>query len=170
MNRDKRKRWSLLEERGRLCEAMALELALLSEGAEAEKHINATAHLPRRMSNPPYWVIVRHGTGLAEIFTANFPGSEPVLAVFGFREEAQLFMEEELGEGGWQVRSTGAGELISVLYGPCRRAGRVALDPLPTMLVEGMVDLVSLSRERFIDSLLDRGHSGFEARYHSGVT
>ena len=126
---------------------------------EMQKHINVTAQLPRRRSNPPYWLIVRHGTGRAEIFTANHPGGEPVLVVFGSREEAQLFIEEELGEGGWQARSAGAGELISVLYGPCRRAGRVALDPLPKMLVEGMVEIVSLSRERFIDSLLGGGHS-----------
>jgi hypothetical protein len=112
------------------------------------------------MSNPPYWLIVRHGTGRAEIYTANHPGDELVLAVFGSREEAQLFIEEELGEGGWQARPTRAGELISVLYGPCRRAGRVALDPLPKMLVE----IVSLSRERFIDSLLGGGQSWFKAR------
>src|SRR3712207_7841170 len=32
---------------------------------------------------------------------------------------------------GWQARETSAGELISLLYGPCAGIERVALDPLP---------------------------------------
>ncbi len=121
------------------------------------------------MSNPPFWLIARDGTGPAEIFTADNPRGEPVLAVFGSREEAQLFIEEKLGGDGWQARLAGAGALISDLYGPCRRVGRVALDPLPKMLDEGVVDLVCLSREGFMDSLLGRGRPWFEARYRSRV-
>src|ERR687893_769648 len=129
-----------------------------------EKHINSLTQHSRRMSNSPYWLIARDGPGSAEIFTADTPGCEPVLAVFGFREEAQLFIEEELRGDGWQARPTGAGELISILYGPCRRVGRVALDPPPKMLDEGVIDLVCLSREGFMDSLLSRGRPWFEAR------
>ena len=49
-----------------------------------------------------------------------------------------------------------AGELISVLYGSCGSVKRVALDPLPEMLLERTVGLVSLSRERFVDLVLSR--------------
>ena len=55
------------------------------------------------------------------------------------------------GFDGWQARETTAGELLSVLYGPCAGVERVALDPLPEMLVERTIGLVSLSRERFVD-------------------
>jgi hypothetical protein len=41
--------------------------------------------------------------------------------------------------------------MASVLYGPCADANEVALDPLPEMLSESIVGLVSLSRECFIE-------------------
>jgi hypothetical protein len=44
------------------------------------------------------------------------------------------------------------GELASVLYGSCREVTHVSLDPVP-----GMVEYVSLSRERFIEVLLSEG-------------
>ena len=62
----------------------------------------------------------------------------------------------EAGFDGWQARESTAGELISVLYGPCASMERVALDPLPKMLVERTLGLVSLSRKRFVDLVLSR--------------
>ncbi len=43
-----------------------------------------------------------------------------------------------------------------MLYGPCAGVERVALDPVPVMLEEKTVGLVSLSRERFVDLVLSR--------------
>ena len=62
----------------------------------------------------------------------------------------------QAGFDGWQARETTAGELTSVLYGLCAGVERVALDPLPDMLVERTIGLVSLSRERFVDFVLGR--------------
>jgi hypothetical protein len=40
----------------------------------------------------------------------------------------------------------------------------VALDPSPEIVAEDAIDLVSLSREGFVDSLLGRGRAWFEDR------
>lgn len=61
---------------------------------------------------------------------------------------------EALGTA-WQVREASAGELISVLYGPCVDAKKVALDPLPVVHGRAVMDLVSLGRERFVRTLTD---------------
>ena len=43
-----------------------------------------------------------------------------------------------------------------MLYGPCASVERVTLDPLPEILVDRAVGLVSLSRERFVEFVLSR--------------
>jgi hypothetical protein len=75
-----------------------------------------------------------------------------VLPVFSFEEEAQIFLGLGHAADGWQVRETTRGELVSVLYGPCRRIAHISLDPMP-----GMVELVSLSRKAFVGALLESG-------------
>jgi hypothetical protein len=76
-----------------------------------------------------------------------------VLPVFSFEEEAALFLC--LGaQGSWHVRRTGAGELVSLLYGPCREVELVALDPISDVELDLMNRLVSLERSRFVDVLL----------------
>ena len=62
----------------------------------------------------------------------------------------------EVGFDGWQARESTSGDLISVLYGPCASVERVALDPLPEMVTQRTIELVSLSRERFVDLVLSR--------------
>ena len=79
------------------------------------------------------------------------------MPVFSFAEEAELFLR--LGGVGqdWWVRESGAGEIVSVLYGPCAGVRSVVLDPLPEMVADGAVDLVRLSRKRFVEHLVGRG-------------
>ena len=78
-----------------------------------------------------------------------------VLPVFSFEEEATLFLC--LGaHGGWQVRRAGPGELVSLLYGPCREVELVALDPMSDVDTDVIDGLVSLGRKRFVDILLRR--------------
>ena len=78
-----------------------------------------------------------------------------VLPVFSFEEEAALFLY--LGvEGSWQVRPTGPGELVSLLYGPCRQVELVALDPTSDVDTSVINELVSLKRKTFVDFLLRR--------------
>jgi hypothetical protein len=59
--------------------------------------------------------------------------------------------------GGWHARESAAGELTSILYGLCASVKKVALDPLPEMLDQKTVNLVNVSRERFIDRVLTSG-------------
>lgn len=98
------------------------------------------------MGTRPLWLIAEQRCNGLEVFTIG----RDVLPVFSFREEAEMFLK--LGppeEKGWQIRETTCGELVSVLYGPCREIVHVSLDPVP-----GMVELVSMSRKAFVSTLL----------------
>jgi hypothetical protein len=77
-----------------------------------------------------------------------------MLPVFSFEEEAEMFLRLGNYDGGsWRARESSAGELISVLCGPCKDVRGVALDPLPEMLKDGTVGLVEVGRERFVEEI-----------------
>jgi hypothetical protein len=108
----------------------------------------------------PYWLVVRHDGLRMSVFTLELAGCEKVLPVFGHVEEAETFLLS-LRSSGWQIRETRAGELVSVLFGPCANVGKVALDPpAPRVGAEELVILVSWSRKDFVELLT----SGAEAR------
>jgi hypothetical protein len=98
------------------------------------------------MGTGSLWMIAKQRCNGLEVFTI---GTD-VLPVFSFEEEAQMFLGLGHAADGWQVRETTYGELVSVLYGPCRGVTHVSLDPVP-----GLVELVSLSRKAFVRALLD---------------
>ena len=108
-------------------------------------------------SNMVYWLITKDENGRSEVLVISFASTEEALPVFSHEEEAELFLRlwEVEGEG-WQVRESTAGEIISVLYEPSVGVKRVALDPLPEMVAERTLGLVSLSRERFLELVLSR--------------
>lgn len=100
-----------------------------------------------------YWLVARGENGRSETLTIG--GDEETLPVFSFREEAEAFLSfGALGEG-WGIRRATAGELASILMGPCVGVGSVALDPMPEHAFEGMLRLVSLGRERFLSRLVE---------------
>ena len=99
------------------------------------------------MGTRPLWLIAEQRCNGLEVFTIG----KDVLPVFSFREEAEMFLGLGHDADGWRVKETACGELISVLYGPCREVEHVALDPVP-----GLVELVSLDRRAFIRALLER--------------
>ena len=76
------------------------------------------------------------------------------LAVFSFEEEAEAFLglllDGEENRKGWRSEQKKAGELVSVLLGPCAGVERVALDPLPLPVGRAMLPLVSVSRDAFL--------------------
>lgn len=113
---------------------------------------------PGRQPGSPYWLIARNENGRLEVLaTGLLAGAEEALPVFSHKEEAEMFLSLwEVGFDGWQARESTPGELISVLYGPCASVERVALDPLPEMVTQRTIELVSLSRERFVDLVLSR--------------
>jgi hypothetical protein len=111
---------------------------------------------PRQMPGlASYWLIAKNGNGRIEVLTLERDG-EGMLPVFSHEEEAEMFLR--LGSVGeeWGVSESWAGELVSVLYGPCAGVKEVALDPLPEMVAERTVGLVSLLRERFIEHITAR--------------
>jgi hypothetical protein len=110
-----------------------------------------------RQPGSSYWLLGRSENGGLEVLATDLAGGEEALLVFSHEEEAEMFLRlGQAGLDGWQARESTAGELISVLYGLCAGVERVALDPLPEMLVERTIGLVSLSRERFVDLVLGR--------------
>ena len=98
------------------------------------------------MGTRPLWLIAEQRCNGLEAFTIG----RNVLPVFSFEEEAQMFLGLKHAADGWQVRETTYGELISVLYGPCREVTQVAFDPVPEI-----TELVSLSRKAFVRALLE---------------
>ena len=121
---------------------------------------------PRQATEPPSgpprrspgsrtrWLIARDENGRLEPLCV-WAGAARVLPVFSFEEEAQMFLRLGGYEGGgWQARESCAGELVSVLLGPCLDAKGVALDPLPEMLEDRTLGLVGVGRRRFLGQLL----------------
>lgn len=115
-----------------------------------------TAEIQRRPPPWTLWLIVRDGDDALEpLCLGDGPGR--VLPVFCFGEEAEMFLRLGGYDDGWHARETGPGELISVLYGPCKAAKSVAFDPLPEMLENGRAAFPKVERDRFVGWLLGRG-------------
>ena len=105
-----------------------------------------------------YWLVSRRARGRVDVWTMRVADGRCVLPVFSFEEEATLFLS--LGvQGSWQVRRVGPGELVSLLYGPCRGVELVALDPVSDVEAAVVNRCVSLTRKRFVDVLLRKGTS-----------
>lgn len=104
----------------------------------------------------PFWLIVKAGTGRLDVLRTDLATGGEALPVFSFEEEARMFLEHGGLDGDWRVRLTTAGELISVLFGPCAGIGRVLLDPLPGSSYGAFNKLVSVEREAFIEFIEGR--------------
>jgi hypothetical protein len=125
-----------------------------------------------RVQSLAYWLIARNEHGRIEVLTLD---CNKTLPVFSNEDEAEMFLRLEGVADGWQVSESRAGELVSMLYGPCTSVKEVALDPVPEMVADRTVGLVSLDRKRFIRRLLarmgfcepDRGPSPREIEHRS---
>jgi hypothetical protein len=108
-----------------------------------------------RRSASRFWLVATYGTCPMEVLTVEC-GDDEAMPVFSHEEEAELFLG--LGEDGegLRVRESSAGEIVSLLFGPCAGVGSVALDPSPLMTPE-MIGLVKVDRERFLDLLTAPG-------------
>ena len=114
---------------------------------------DAAATLPT--SPRAYWLLARGEAGRTEMLTVDLDGLGGALAIFGFEEEAEMFSLWASG-GEWRLEKTTAEELAGMLSGPYSAVRFVALDPLPELVSWGMVGLVSLRRERFLERLLGK--------------
>jgi hypothetical protein len=114
--------------------------------------------LIERSANPavrrrPYWLLAKGRPGRLEVLITSLADGRRVLPVFSFEEEANLYLRLGI-PGGWRVRQTEGGELLSLLYCLCNKVELVALDPMSGDETDVMDRLVSLERERFMDVLL----------------
>jgi len=114
-------------------------------------------HTPRQPPGPvSYWLIAEKRNDRLEVLTIRTDGEQETLPVFSSEDEAEIFLRFGGVTGGWRARGSSAGELVSVLCGPCAGVEKVALDPSPEMVVEGTVSFVSLLRESFMNLIMAR--------------
>jgi hypothetical protein len=109
----------------------------------------------------PLWIITSYQNKWMEVLTIAPDVEGSFLAVFSFEEEAEAFLglllDGEENRKGWRSEQKKAGELVSVLLGPCAGVERVALDPLPLPADRAMLPLVSVSRDTFLGYLSEEG-------------
>ena len=115
---------------------------------------------PARGPVSTWWLLAKDGDPRAGVFFAEHAG-ERALPVFSGEGEAEMFLWlGGLFEDGWRIKETTAGELISILYGPCAGVGWVTLDPSPEMLAQA-VRAESVSRERFVQWVSNSPRSAY---------
>ena len=144
------------------------ERALIgTEAHDTVRTFDWPRRIPGRPSAPAFWLVCRYLDDYVHILTLDRRDPQDkvlqhkTLPVFGYEEEAKAFLElGALGvdDGGWMVRESGVEELLWLLRCPEGVVVRkVALDPLPEMVADGTLGLVSMFRERFIERLVARG-------------
>jgi hypothetical protein len=101
------------------------------------------------------YVIVRREITCPELLRVSLESGEEVLPVFSSEEAARRFLiSYSHGEEVWRVRECSAGELTSLLLGPCMDVEHVLLNPLqePFTVEDALVK--PIHRESFVASLL----------------
>lgn len=89
---------------------------------------------------------------LRDVLTLHYEGEE-LLPVFSHREEAEKFLLLARAGYDWRASESDAWDLVVLLCGPCASVSEVALDPLPEMIADRSLSLVSLCRERFLQHI-----------------
>ena len=125
--------------------------------AEREDKKGRMLSKSRALIRRPLWIIISYQNKRMEVLTIDPYAEGDSLAVFSFEEEAEAFLglllDGEEDRKGWRSEQKKAGELVSVLLGPCAGVERVALDPLPLPVGRAMLPLVSVSRDAFLGYL-----------------
>ena len=119
------------------------------------KKVRPDGRPPERRPASRWWLLAKDGGSGLEVLVVDH-GDERALPVFSGEGEAEMFFW--LGgafEDGWRVRESSAGELVSILCGPCARVESVALDPSPGMAADA-ISLLSVGRKRFVNRIVGR--------------
>ncbi len=115
---------------------------------------NKSCTLMRR----PLWIITSCENNRMDALTLSPDPDGGFLAIFSYEEEAEAFLcllGDDEKKKGWHSEQTTAEGLVSVLLGPCANVKGVALDPLPLELSREMLPMVSMSRDLFLQYLLE---------------
>ena len=125
-----------------------------------------------------HWLIVGR-KDVSKALTLCSERCRETLPVFSSGEDAGAFLAflSDVA-GGLVPRRVTAKELVTLLSGLLRGIGRVALDPTPEMEADVMLELVSVDRERFVETLVSKGATSeapphrrlVRARVKTGVT
>ena len=105
-----------------------------------------------------FWLIAKQGAEQDEVLTINLDGKKEAaetLPVFCFEDEARMFLSLGGLRSGWQTKEITVDNLTGMLLGPCAGVRFVSLDPLPELVYRGMMSLVSLRKEQFVDRFSD---------------
>ena len=79
---------------------------------------------PGRRPASKWWLLATNESLGVRVLVADC-GGEQALPVFSGEGEAEMFVWlGDAFEDGWRVRETSAGELVSILYGPCAGVGK----------------------------------------------
>ena len=97
------------------------------------------------------YLIARHENNRLELLTLAATSHGEVLPVFGTERAAHDFLRDGGFGGGWWVRESTPGELVSLLLGHLADVEIVALDPRPGPPDAG---LQGTSKLEFIDALM----------------
>ena len=108
--------------------------------------------------HPLRYLIARLENNRLRVLTLTAASSGETLPVFGTRRAAHDFLRDGGFGGGWRVRESTAGELISLLMGHLADVESIALDPRPGLAVSD-ASLDSTSKRDFITALMDESLS-----------
>ncbi|MBA2692273.1 MAG: hypothetical protein H0U65_07250 [Rubrobacter sp.] len=75
------------------------------------------------------------------------------MPIFGFKEEAEMFLEFSSLGGGRGIQAATTGEILSMLSGPCKNLRWVAFDPLPEIFARPAPDPSRMERGKFMSFL-----------------
>jgi hypothetical protein len=77
-----------------------------------------------------------------------------MLPVFGFREEAEMYLQIEMLDDDWQIKKTSAGELLSMLSGSHAGVRSVTIDPYPSALSHEAAKPAGIDPEWFVSRVM----------------
>ena len=102
-----------------------------------------------------HYAIARHGNDGLRLLHIPLGFNEEALVVFSSWEAAQRYFLSEVFSGEWYARECSGGELVSLLLGPYEGIEWVLLDSLPGGLAARDDQMSLISRQHFIDYLLE---------------
>ena len=107
--------------------------------------------IARGMEERTLWVLASDDAN-GRLMTLS-DGSGEALPVFGFEDEARMYLSLLGREGEWEIRQARVEELARLLRGPYAGVGKVALDPVPAGVnSSGPLDVAWRSREDFLET------------------
>ncbi len=92
---------------------------------------DASPEEPAHHKHPLRYLIARHENNRLELLTLVTSSEKEALPVFGTERAARDFLLGGGFGGGWRVRESTTGELVSLLLGHPAGVDSVALDPRP---------------------------------------